>query len=406
MATTRRAGAFLDSLTKQLNESRAAGTYKVERVISSPQGAHIRVEKRSGDLLNFCSNNYLGLSNHPRIVAAAARGLQQYGYGLSSVRFICGTQTIHRALEEELSSFHNTQDCILYGSCFDANAGIFEALLGADDAVVSDALNHASIIDGIRLCKAKEKRRYSHRDHVECGDHLRSLRGNGVGNMIVVTDAAFSMDGTLAPMKELRSLCDQYGALLVADECHSAGMMGTTGAGVGQYMNAQQCVTQGTLGKAMGGATGGYTCGPLEVVQMLRQRSRPYLFSNTLAPSVVEASREAIRLVQGQEGKELREKLQQNTQHFRRGMTNAGFSVGGDPSHPICPIMYGDATLAVKAAEAMLKRNIYVIAFSYPVVPKEKARIRVQLSAAHSKQDIDTAIDAFVQVAKELNMKL
>lgn len=396
--------SLLRTLGKQLEETKAAGLLKVERVITSAQGAHIRVRGREGTLLNFCANNYLGLAGHPAVQKAAEEGLKTHGYGLASVRFICGTQDIHRQLEEELAAFHGTEDAILYGSCFDANAGLFEAIAGAEDAVVSDELNHASIIDGIRLCKAGTKVRYAHRSVAAVEAELKAGDASKARGRVVVTDGAFSMDGTIAPLRELARVCAAYDALLVSDECHSGGLLGEGGRGVPEVEGCRVDVVQGTLGKAMGGATGGYSAGPRAVVDTLRNRSRPYLFSNSVAPSVVAASLVALRIVAGEEGRQLRQRLAANTALFRSAMRDAGFAVGGDPRHPICPIHFGEAPAAVQAAGLLLERGIYVIPFSFPVVPRGKARIRVQISAAHSPQDIKLAVDAFAKVGKQVGL--
>ncbi|XP_003389035.2 PREDICTED: 2-amino-3-ketobutyrate coenzyme A ligase, mitochondrial-like [Amphimedon queenslandica] len=385
----------LDAISK-------AGTWKSERVISTPQAASIRVVgggAGGGELLNFCANNYLGLSSHPDVIEAGRIALRDYGAGLSSVRFICGTQTIHKELEQKIAKFHNRDDAILYAACFDANAGIFEALLGENDAVFSDQLNHASIIDGLRLCKAR-KYRYKNRDVTQLEEQLSEV-GDTARLKMIVTDGVFSMDGVVAPLKELCDLGDKYGALVFVDECHATGFMGKGGRGTEEHLSCEGRVDiiNSTLGKALGGAAGGYTVGPREVIDMLRQKSRPYLFSNTLPPPVVACASKVFDLLM--DGSELVEKLQWNTSYFRGKMTSAGFNLKGDDCHPIVPVMLNDARLATEFADRMLQKGIYVIGFSYPVVPVGEARIRVQLSAVHNKEDIDKCVDAFVSVAKE-----
>lgn len=389
-----------DTLESQLQGMREAGTYKVEQAIVTPQGSSIGVQGSNKEILNFCANNYLGLSNHPALVAAAIETIKTHGYGLSSVRFICGTQDIHKQLEAEIAKFHGTEDAILYPSCFDANAGLFEAILTAEDAIISDELNHASIIDGIRLCKA-QRLRYKHMDMAHLEEQLLTAKDARI--KLVATDGVFSMDGDVAPLKDILRLTRKHGAYLFVDECHATGLLGPTGKGTDEYwgVQGQVDIINSTLGKAMGGATGGYTAASKEVVAMLRQKARPYLFSNTLAPAVAGASLEAFRLLNS--STELRDRLETNTTYFRRQMKHAGFDIRpGD--HPIVPIMLGDAALASKFAARMLEKGIYVVGFSYPVVPKGKARIRVQISAAHSKAHLDRAIGAFVEVGKELGV--
>eukprot|EP00884_Botryococcus_braunii_P012139 jgi/Botrbrau1/20926/Bobra.0135s0057.1 len=396
--------AIADSLTEilahGLEDIKAAGTYKKEFPITSPQGPVIRVEGVPTDVLNFCANNYLGLSNHPKLVAAAHHALDTHGFGLSSVRFICGTQDIHKQLEDRLTSFHQTQDTILYPSCFDANAGLFEALLTAEDAIISDALNHASIIDGIRLCKA-QRFRYKHLDMADLEGALQQAQAARV--RLIATDGVFSMDGHIAPLPDICALARRYNALVFVDDCHSTGFMGPRGRGTDEHWGimGQVDIINTTLGKAMGGATGGYTTGRKEVIDTLRQKARPYLFSNSLAPAVVGASLAALDILEGTT--ELRDRLEQNTAVFRTAMTKAGFKIK-DGTHPIVPIMLGDARLANDMAVRMLQRGIYVVGFSYPVVPKGQARIRVQLSAAHTPQHLEQAIAAFVEVGKELGV--
>lgn len=385
-----------EQLESELGEIRESGLYKRERIITSPQQAHISTTEQS-DTLNFCANNYLGLSNHPQLVSEAHDALDNRGFGLSSVRFICGTQDLHSLLEEELADFLGTESSILYASCFDANGGLFEPLLGDQDAVISDSLNHASIIDGIRLCKAG---RYVYENN-NMADLERALKeASGARRRLIATDGVFSMDGTIARLDEICDLADRYDAMVMFDDCHGVGFLGEGGRGTHEYRGVMERVDiiTGTLGKALGGATGGYTAARKEIVELLRQRSRPYLFSNSVAPSVVAGSIAAIRLVRSDNS--LRRKLFENTHRFRDGMSRAGFDiVPGE--HPIVPVMLGDAALATNMAERLLERGIYVIGFSYPVVPKGKARIRVQLSAAHSTEDVDRAIDAFREVSEE-----
>ncbi|XP_047997216.1 2-amino-3-ketobutyrate coenzyme A ligase, mitochondrial isoform X1 [Leguminivora glycinivorella] len=386
-------------LDDRLQEIKKAKTWKHERILTSPQDTKIRVQGAEGEFLNFCANNYLGLSNHPEVVEAAREGLRKYGAGLSSVRFICGTQTLHKELEHRLSQFHGREDTILYGSCFDANAGLFESMLTPEDAVFSDALNHASIIDGIRLCKA-QKYRYPHRDLSEL-EHL--LAHSEARIKLIVTDGVFSMDGNVAPLPGLRNLADKYRALLAVDDSHATGFLGATGRGTEEYCNIMGAadIICSTLGKAVSGAAGGYTTGPKELITLLRNVSRPYLFSNAPPPPVVAASLKSLDLVEG--SSELRERLQQNTRSFREGLKAAGLTVAGD-DHPICPVMVGEAPLAVELASGMLQRGIYVVAFSYPVVPKGGARVRVQLSAAHTPEDVNRAVHAFTEVGKNIGL--
>ncbi|MEI7900281.1 MAG: glycine C-acetyltransferase [bacterium] len=380
-------------VAEQIRQIRDAGLTKTERVLSTPQGARIAVVG-GRKALNFCSNNYLGLANDPRVIAAAQAGCARWGYGLSSVRFICGTQEIHPRLEASLSRFLGTEEAILYGSCFDANGGLFETLLGAEDAVISDELNHASIIDGIRLCKAR-RLRYRHRD---MGELEARLREAGDARLrLIATDGVFSMDGTIAPLKEICELAERYDAAVMVDDSHATGFMGATGRGTHEYhgVMGRVDILTGTFGKALGGASGGYVAGRHEIIQLLRQRSRPYLFSNTLAPAITCATLAVLDLLS--DSTTLRDRLHANTQRFRLGMAARGFAIApGD--HPIVPLMLGDATLATKMASLMLEEGIYVIGFSYPVVPEGKARIRVQLSAAHRPEDIDKAVDAFAAV--------
>jgi len=390
--------SFLHRIEKELQEIREAGLFKTERVIESSQGPVIRVNGR--EVLNFCANNYLGLSSHPRVTEAAKRYIDERGYGMSSVRFICGTQDIHKELEQKLSSFLGTEDTILYAAAFDANGGVFEPLFGEEDAIVSDALNHASIIDGIRLCKA-QRYRYAHNDMEDLERKLQEA--SGARNRIIVTDGSFSMDGTIAQLDRIVALAERYDAAVMIDECHSSGFLGKTGRGTHEYrgvMGKIDIIT-GTLGKALGGASGGFTSGSSAVIEMLRQRSRPYLFSNTLAPSIVGASIAVIDLLQ--ETTDLRDRLEKNTIYFRDKMTAEGFDIKpGD--HPIVPIMLYDALVAQRFAEKLLEEGIYVIGFFFPVVPKGMARIRVQLSAAHTQAHLEKAIAAFVKIGKELGV--
>jgi len=387
-----------------LDEIRQAGLYKDERVIVSPQGAHIAVAPPAGpggqprQVLNFCANNYLGLANDPRVFAAARASYDQWGYGLSSVRFICGTQQLHKQLEAALTEFLGTEDTLLYSSCFDANGGLFEALLGEQDAVISDELNHASIIDGIRLCKAR-RLRFRNGDMADLEAQLKSAADARL--RLIATDGVFSMDGTIARLDAICELADRYDAAVMVDDSHATGFMGPRGRGTHEYRGVigRVDILTGTLGKALGGASGGYTSGRKEIVELLRQRSRPYLFSNTLAPAIAAATLAVLEILTG--STELRDRLEANTKRFRAGMADRGFAVPpGD--HPIVPIMLGEAALATRMASLMLDEGIYVIGFSYPVVPRGQARIRVQLSAAHSDEDIDRAMDAFAKVGRQL----
>lgn len=395
-------GEFQKHLTDQLAQIRDDGLYKSERMIQSPQDMHIRVrvgdEERS--VLNLCANNYLGLSEHPGVRAAAAEGLQRWGYGLSSVRFICGTQTIHGELENKLSEFLGTEDTILYTSCFDANGGLFETLLGPEDAVISDELNHASIIDGIRLCKAS---RYRYRNNDLSDLEAKLQESTSARFRMIATDGVFSMDGTLADLPGICDLADRYDALVMVDDSHSVGFMGEHGRGTHEHQGVMGRVDilTGTLGKALGGASGGYTSARREIVELLRQRSRPYLFSNSVAPPIVAGSLAAIDLLS--ESTNLRDRLESNTAFFRSGLEEAGFHLVPG-KHPIVPIMLGDAALAARMADAMLREGVYVIGFSFPVVPRGKARIRTQVSAAHSREDLAFAISKFVQVKSELGI--
>ena len=388
-------------LEKELQSIREAGLYKNERVITTPQAADIKTADGK-EVVNFCANNYLGLSSHSRVVAAAKKAIDTHGFGLSSVRFICGTQDIHKELEKKISGFLGTEDTILYAAAFDANGGVFEPLLGEKDAIISDELNHASIIDGVRLCKAM-RYRYKHNDMTDLKQQLEDAKNAGTNQIMIVTDGAFSMDGTIAQLDKICDLADQYEALVMTDECHSMGFIGKTGRGVPEHCGVMERVDiiTGTLGKALGGASGGFTSGKKGIIELLRQRSRPYLFSNTLAPSIVGASIEVFNMLS--ETTALRDKLEQNTNYFRTEMTKAGFDIKPGV-HPIVPIMLYEAPLAQKFAERLLEKGIYVIGFFFPVVAKGKARIRVQISAGHERHHLDKAIKAFAEVGKELGV--
>ncbi len=391
-------GAIRGQLAGELAEIRRQGLYKAERVITSPQRTRVVVSGVA--VLNLCANNYLGLADHPDIVKAAQEGLQKWGYGLASVRFICGTQLPHKGLEQRLSEFLGTEDTILYGSCFDANGGLFETILGAEDAVISDELNHASIIDGVRLCKA-QRFRYRNNDLADLEEKLREAKS--ARRRMIATDGVFSMDGSLANLPAICELAEKHDALVMVDDSHAAGFMGKRGRGTHEHhgVMGRVDVLTGTLGKALGGASGGYTSGRREIIEFLRQRSRPYLFSNTLAPAIVAGSLKALELLSATTA--LRDKLEANTRHFRAGMGKLGFNLlPGE--HPIVPIMLGDAALATRVAEAMLAKGVYVIGFSYPVVPQGRARIRTQISAAHSADDLDFAIAKFAEVKRELGI--
>ncbi|WP_425390172.1 glycine C-acetyltransferase [Ekhidna sp.] len=386
-------------LEKEIEEIKDAGLYKRERIIASPQAADITLEDGS-QVINFCANNYLGLSSHPKVIEAAKQTIDSHGFGMSSVRFICGTQDIHKELEQKISEFLGMEDTILYAAAFDANGGVFEPLLGPEDAIISDSLNHASIIDGVRLCKAA-RYRYKNNDMADLEEQLKAASDAKV--KIIVTDGVFSMDGTIAQLDKICDLADKYDALVMTDECHSTGFIGKTGRGVHEYRNCMDRVDiiTGTLGKAMGGASGGFTAAKKEIVDILRQRSRPYLFSNTLAPSIVGASIAVIDMLS--ETTELRDKLEDNTKYFREQMTAAGFDIKPG-EHPIVPVMLYDAKLSQQMADKLLEKGIYVIGFYYPVVPKEQARIRVQISAVHDREHLDKAIQAFTEVGKELGV--
>jgi glycine C-acetyltransferase len=390
--------SFVQRIAAEIEEIKSAGLFKSERIIESPQGPEIIVNGKK--VLNFCANNYLGLSSHPRVIEAAKKAIDERGYGMSSVRFICGTQDIHKELERMISEFLGTEDTILYAAAFDANGGVFEPLFGEQDAIISDALNHASIIDGVRLCKA-QRYRYTHNDMADLEVQLQAA--SKARSRIIVTDGSFSMDGTIAQLDKIVELAEKYDAAIMVDECHSTGFLGKTGRGTHEHRGVvgKIDIITGTLGKALGGASGGFTSGRKEVIEMLRQRSRPYLFSNTLAPSIVGASIEVMKLLSSTT--ELRDKLEANTKYFRSRMTEAGFDIKPG-EHPIVPIMLYDAVIAQNFAAQLLNEGIYVIGFFFPVVPKGQARIRVQLSAAHEQHHLDQAIEAFVKVGKKLGV--
>ncbi|WP_271855276.1 glycine C-acetyltransferase [Patiriisocius marinus] len=394
-------GKIQEHLQKEIQEIKDNGLFKSERIITSPQGAEITIN--TGEtVINFCANNYLGLSSHPDVIQAAKDAMDTHGFGMSSVRFICGTQDIHKELEEKIANYYQTEDTILYAAAFDANGGVFEPLLGKEDAIISDSLNHASIIDGVRLCKAA-RYRYANNNMAELEEQLIAANANGARFKIIVTDGVFSMDGIVASLDEICDLADKYDALVMIDECHAAGFIGKTGRGTleeKRVMGRIDIIT-GTLGKALGGAMGGYTTGKKEIVELLRQRSRPYLFSNSLAPAIVGASIKVFEMLDTDTT--LRDQLEENTAYFKKGMKDAGFDiVDGDSA--IVPVMLYDAKLSQNMANELLKEGIYVIGFFYPVVPKDKARIRVQLSAAHTKEHLDKAINAFIKVGKKLEV--
>mmetsp|Transcript_28643 Transcript_28643/g.39559 ORF Transcript_28643/g.39559 Transcript_28643/m.39559 type:complete len:424 (-) Transcript_28643:154-1425(-) len=396
---------YNDALGKVLQgeaeKMKIEGTYKVERVLTSAQGPLVTVASSASAVLNMCANNYLGLSADPLVMAAAREALESHGYGLASVRFICGTQDLHTKLERQLSGFHRKEDTILYASCFDANAGLFEALLSKEDAVISDQLNHASIIDGVRLCKA-QRFRYLHTDMEDLERKLVEAKDARV--KLIATDGVFSMDGSVAPLRDICDLAKKHSALVMVDDCHATGVLGKGGRGTPEYWGVEDQVdiVNSTLGKALGGATGGYTSGRRDVVEMLRQKSRPYLFSNTLAPAVVGASLEVLRQLRS--SSDLRDKLEDNTSYFRTRIKEAGYRIKGSDHSPIVPVMLDDAKLAGEVAQRMLREGVYVVAFSYPVVPQGQARIRVQVSAAHSKEQLDHAVEAFIRVGKEFSI--
>lgn len=391
---------FKKHLQSELSDIKAAGLYKSERIITTPQRAGIAVEGNDGEVLNFCANNYLGLADNSRLVAAAKAAMDSHGYGMSSVRFICGTQDLHKQLEKAISDYFHTEDTILYAACFDANGGLFEPLLTENDAIISDALNHASIIDGVRLCKAK-RYRYANADMAELEECLKQAQAQRF--RIIATDGVFSMDGNVAPMDKICDLAEKYNALVMVDESHSAGVVGPTGHGVAEQYNlyGRIDIFTGTLGKAFGGAMGGFTTGPKEVIDMLRQRSRPYLFSNSVAPAIVGASLEMFRILG--ESNELHSRLMDNVEYFRTRMLDAGFDIKPTQS-AICAVMLYDAKLSQDFAAAMQSEGIYVTGFYYPVVPKDQARIRVQLSAGHTREQLDKAIAAFIKVGRQLNV--
>lgn len=394
-------GAFKQHLLGELDAIRQAGLYKHERQLTTPQGAHVGINAGQ-EVLNLCANNYLGLAQHPEVNAAAKAGLEEWGHGLASVRFICGTQSLHKQLEQRLTDFLGTEDTILYPSCFDANGGLFETLLGAEDAVISDELNHASIIDGVRLSKAR-RYRYRNNDMADLEEQLKAADRDGARFKLITTDGVFSMDGYIARLDEICDLAERYDALVHFDDCHATGFLGEGGRGTHEYRGCMDRVdiTTGTLGKALGGASGGYTSGKREVIELLRQRSRPYLFSNTVAPPVVAGALKAIELAA--ESRELRSRLVENTAFFREGLERLGFELlPGE--HPIVPVMLYDAGLAARFAEEMLKEGVYVIAFSYPVVPQGRARIRTQMSAALSRDDLEFALAAFGRVKERLGL--
>ena len=401
---------FLTHVHATLEQIRADGFYKTERVIESPQSPRIGIAGRPGlpaevpsEVLNFCANNYLGLADDPRLVQAAKAGLDQWGFGMASVRFICGTQSVHKQLEAALAAFLGTDDSILYTSCFDANGGLFETLLGEEDAIISDELNHASIVDGIRLCKAK-RFRYRNNDMADLAAKLAQADAEGARFKMIATDGVFSMDGIIADLKSICALADRHDALVMVDDSHAVGFVGAGGRGTPEFCGVagRVDIITGTLGKALGGASGGYTAGRREIVELLRQRSRPYLFSNTLAPCIAAASLDVLKLLQSDEGAQLRRKVRENGERFRSAMSASGFDlVPGQ--HPIIPVMLGDAELATRMADALLEEGIYVIGFSFPVVPKGKARIRTQMSAAHTAEQIDRAVAAFARVGKRLH---
>ncbi|MFX0556197.1 glycine C-acetyltransferase [Maribacter sp. CXY002] len=394
-------GKIKEHLQKELDHIKEEGLFKKERIITSPQDAVIKLNTGE-EVINFCANNYLGLSSHPEVIQAAKDTMDTHGYGMSSVRFICGTQDIHKNLERKIAAFYDTEDTILYAAAFDANGGVFEPLLSAEDAIISDSLNHASIIDGVRLCKAM-RYRYTNSDMVDLEKQLIKADQDGARFKLIVTDGVFSMDGLLAPLDKICDLAEAYGAMVMIDECHATGFIGPTGKGTLEAKNVMGRIDiiTGTLGKALGGAMGGYTTGKKEIIELLRQRSRPYLFSNSLAPAIVGASIKVFEMLERDTS--LRDKLEENTLYFKKGLKAAGFDIiEGDSA--IVPVMLYDAKISQKMSEMLLKKGIYVIGFFYPVVPKGKARIRVQLSAAHTKEHLDLAINAFTEVGKELKI--
>ena len=405
--TLRIRGELGSSVKRLLDESKSAGTFKSERVLVSAQGTEIITEK--GKYLNFCSNNYLGLSNNPQVAAAAKESIDSHGFGLSSVRFICGTQDIHKDLESKIAAFHDMEAAILFPSCFDANAGIFEALLNPKDAVFSDALNHASIIDGIRLCKAGTKERYNHLDLIDLEKKIQTAVETGPADQIrlIVSDGVFSMDGDIAPLRGLAALTEKFpNTYLMIDECHATGVLGKTGRGTPEYFGVKVDIINSTLGKALGGGTGGYTAGSSDVIELLRQKARPYLFSNSVAPAIVGASLKVMDILGHVDTSKptLQDQLLANTRYFRNALNNAGLTILGADDCPIVPVLIGDANKSSEFAEKLLERGIYVVSFSYPVVPRGQARIRVQISSAHTKQQLQKAVASFVSVSKELGL--
>ncbi|MGY3308079.1 glycine C-acetyltransferase [Pantoea ananatis] len=392
---------FYQHIRQQLDAAQREGLFKKERIITSAQQAEIEVGPER-PVINFCANNYLGLANHPALIQAAKEGMDSHGFGMASVRFICGTQDIHKQLEKKLADFLGMEDAILYSSCFDANGGLFETLLGAEDAIISDALNHASIIDGVRLCKA-QRYRYANNDMAQLRDRLKEARDNGAKTIMIATDGVFSMDGVIANLNAICDLADDYSALVMVDDSHAVGFVGSTGRGTHEYCDVMGRVDiiTGTLGKALGGASGGYTAAKAEVVEWLRQRSRPYLFSNSLAPAIVAASLRVLDLLS--EGDGLRQRLWDNARFFREKMTSAGFTLAG-AHHAIIPVMLGEASVAQEFAQLLQQEGIYVTGFFYPVVPKGQARIRTQISAAHSQQQLETAVAAFTRIGKQLGV--
>ncbi|KMJ43639.1 glycine C-acetyltransferase [Xenorhabdus khoisanae] len=393
--------SFYQQINSQLEQARSEGLFKTERIITSSQDANIAVAE-GNQVINFCANNYLGLANHPDLIAAAKAGMDSHGFGMASVRFICGTQDSHKELENKIAEFLGMEDAILYSSCFDANGGLFETLFGPEDAIISDALNHASIIDGIRLCKAK-RYRYANNDMQELRAQLEKAKAEGAQNILIATDGVFSMDGVIADLKSICDLADEFGALVMVDDSHAVGFVGKNGRGTHEYCDVMGRVDiiTGTLGKALGGASGGYTAARKEVVEWLRQRSRPYLFSNSLAPAIVSASIKVLDMLEN--GDDLRERLWKNANLFREKMTAAGFTLAG-ADHAIIPVMLGDAKLAQEFAAELLKEGIYVIGFFYPVVPKGQARIRTQISAAHTEEQIEQVVAAFTRIGKQLDV--
>ncbi|NDV61867.1 glycine C-acetyltransferase [Puniceicoccales bacterium CK1056] len=392
---------FREELKQTLESIESEGLYKDELVIVGSQSAQVRLAD-GRTVLNFCANNYLGLADHPDIMAAAKKGMDEHGFGMASVRFICGTLDLHKELEAELSTFLGMEDTILYAACFDANSGVFEALLGTDDAIISDQLNHASLIDGIRLCKAA-RYRYQHNDMADLEKQLKEAVAKGARQKVIVTDGVFSMDGVVADLKGITDLAEQYDALVLVDDCHATGFMGESGRGTHEHHNVMGKVDilTGTLGKALGGGSGGYVSGPKEMIDLLRQRSRPYLFSNTLAPAVAAGSLKVLRMLE--RSTYLRERLMENTLYYREGLKKLGLTVRGT-EHPIVPVMVGDAALSQKISKRMLEKGIFMVGFFYPVVPKGEARLRTQISAAHSRNDLDQVLDAWKEIAEEFNL--